>query len=311
MRIMFIAAFAVGCAGQGANTPGNRSGDPMNASSPYSPEVRLWIEASEIGVDCPMTIVDARMARVATSHWRTEADHLLATVACMCDVTDQDGKIGYDTACGHKPAPLAYKEPASKDEARMRAWENRLVGQLRTGVAADKLSRTQPFAIQIKDVRAQVAKTGDLVSKRLREVERTVARIHSDAEAKAACVLEQDLAAVKLALENHERIDLDGEPSTPGRALLAEAEMVVKTNAKPIKSCKKLESDKEYRQLEAQLEKARRDLEVTRANLKYTRAEADCGSKRDDSPTCKMSGRVQQIEEQMRRYERYYGVSAN
>ncbi len=163
----------------------------------------------------------------------------------------------------------------------------------------------------VSNDRAQVAKTGDLVSKRLREVERTVARIHSDAEAKAACVLEEDLAAVKLALENHERIDLDGEPSTPGRALLAEAEMVVKTNAKQIKSCKKLESDKEYRQLEAQLEKARRDLEVTRANLKYTRADADCGSTRDDSPPCKMSGRVRKIEEEMRRYERYYGVSAN
>jgi len=311
MRIMFIAAFAVGCAGQGVKTPGNRSGEPMNASSPYSPEVRLWLEASEIGTDCPMTIVDARMTRVATSHWRTEADHLLSTVACMCDVTDQDGAIGYDTTCGHQPAPLAYKEPASKDEARMRAWENPLVGQLRMGVAADKLSRTQPFAIQIKDVRAQVARTGDLVSKRLREVERTVARIHNDAEAKAACVLEQDLAAVKLALENHERIDLDGESSSPGRALLAEAEIVVKDNKAQIKACKHLEKNREYQTLVAQLEKAQRELEVTRANLKYTRADADCGSKRDESPTCKMSGRVAQIEEQMRRWERYYGVAAN
>jgi hypothetical protein len=309
MRFMVIAVVALGCAGQGSKTTGNR--EAMNSASPFSPDVRLWLEASEIGVDCPMSIAEARTMRVATTHWRTESDHLLAQVACMCDVSDRDGKIEYDAACGHKPAPLAYKEPLSKDEGRIRAWENRLVGQLRTGVTPDKLSRSTAFAVQIKEVREQVAKTGDLVSKRLREVERTVARIHSDADAKAACVLEQDLAAVQLALENHERIDLDGMQSKPGRALLAEAEMVVKTNKAQIKACKQLEKNREYQQLEAKLETARRDLEVTRANLRYTRADADCTSMRDDSPTCKMSTRVQKIEEQMRRFERYYGVSAN
>ena len=125
MRFVFIAAFIAGCAGQGTKAPGNRSGEPLNASSPYSPDVRLWLEASEIGVDCPMGIADARVTRVATTHWRTEADHLLAQVACMCDVNDQDGMISYDNACGHKPEPLAWKEPQSKDEGRMRAWENR------------------------------------------------------------------------------------------------------------------------------------------------------------------------------------------
>jgi hypothetical protein len=311
MRFVYIAALIAGCAGQGTKAPGNRSGEPLNASSPYSPDVRLWLEASEIGVDCPMGIGDARVTRVATTHWRTEADHLLSQVACMCDVTDQDGTIGYDVACGHKPAPLAWKEPQSKDEGRMRAWENRLVGQLRTGVTPDKLSRSTPFAVQIKEIRTEVAKTGDLVSKRLREVERAVGRIRNDAESKAACVLEQDLAAVQLALENHERIDLDGLQSSAGRALLAEAEMVVKTNKSQIKACKQLEKSREYQQLEAQLETARRDLEVIRENLKYTRADADCSSTKDDSPPCRMSGRVQQIEDQMRRFERYYGVSAN
>ena len=215
MRFVVIAALVAGCAGQATKAPGNRSGESLNASSPYSPDVRLWLEASEIGVDCPMGIADARVTRVATTHWRTEADHLLAQVACMCDVSDQDGKISYDVACGHQPAPLAWKEAQSKDESRMRAWENRLVGQLRTGVTPDKLARTTPFAIQIKEVRTQVAKTGDLVSKRLREVERAVGRIHNDADSNAACVLEDDLAAVKLALENHERIDLDGVESSP------------------------------------------------------------------------------------------------
>ena len=309
MRFMVIAVVVAGCAGQGSKTTANREG--MNSASPYSPDVRLWLEASEIGVDCPMSIAEARTMRVATTHWRNESDHLLAQVACMCDVSDKDGVVAYDVACGYKPAPLAYKEPLSKDESRMRAWENRLVGQLRTGVTPDKLSRTTAFAVQIKDVRTQVAKTGDLVSKRLREVERTVARIHADADAKAGCVLEQDLAAVKLALENHERIDLDGLESPPGRALLAEAETVVKTNKAQIKACKNLEKNREYQVLEAQLETAHRDLEVTRANLRYTRADADCTGTRDDSPTCKMSTRVQKIEEQMRRFERYYGVVAN
>lgn len=310
MRFMFVAVVVVaGCAAPKPKATGNRSGASLNSASPYSPEVRLWLEASEIGVDCPMGIAEARMTRVATTHWRTESDHLLAQVACMCDVSDQDGKIGFDVACGYKPAPLAWKEPLSKDEGRMRAWENRLVGQLRTGVTPDKLSRSVAFAVQIKEIRTQVAKTGDLVSKRLREVERAVARIHSDAESKAACVLEQDLAAVKLALENHERIDLDGLNSSPGRALLAEAELVVKTNKAQIKACKQLEKNREYQQLEAKLETARRDLEVTRANLRYTRADADCSSTRDDSPPCKMSTRVQQIEQEMRRVERYYGVA--
>jgi hypothetical protein len=307
MRFVFIAVVVAGCAGQGTKATGNH--EAKNTASPYSPDVRLWLEASEIGVDCPMAITEARSIRVATSHWRTESDHLLSKIACMCDVSDQDGKVGYDVACGYKPAPLAYQEPMSKDEGRMRAWENRLVGQLRTGVTPDKLTRSTPFAMQMKEVRTQVAKTGDLVSKRLREVERTVARIHTDAESNAACVLEQDLAQVKLALENHERIDLDGMESKPGRALLAEAEMVVKTNKAQIKSCKLLEKNREYQVLEAQLETARRDLEVTRANLKYTRNDADCSSTRDDSPPCKMSTRVQKIEEQMRRVERYYGVA--
>ncbi len=309
MRFVFIAAVVAGCAARGPKATGNRSGQALNVSSPYSPDVRLWLEASEIGVDCPMSITEARMTRVATTHWRTEADHLLAAVTCMCDVSDQDGRVGYVVACGHKPAPLAWKEPQSKDESRMRAWENRLVGQVRTGVTPDKLTRSSPFAMQLKEVRAQVAKTGDLVSKRLREVERAVGRIRSDAEAKAACVLEQDLAAVKLALENHERIDLDGMESAPGRALLGEAELVVKSNKAQIKACKQLEKDREYRQLEAQLDTARRDLEVTRTNLKYTHADADCASTRDESPPCRMSSRVQQIEEQMRRFERYYGVA--
>lgn len=310
MRLQLVAILVVaGCAAQGTKATGNRSGAPMNSASPYSPDVRLWLEAAEIGVDCPMSIAEARMTRVATTHWRTESDHLLAQVACMCDVSDRDGVIGFDVACGYKPAPLAWKEPQSKDEGRMRAWENRLVGQLRTGVTPDKISRSVPFVVQIKEVREKVAKTGDLVSKRLREVERAVARIHSDAEAKAACVLEQDLAAVQLALENHERIDFDGLQSAPGRALLAEAELVVKANAPQIKACKKLEKNREYQQLEAQLQIARRDLEVTRENLRYTRADADCSSTRDESPTCKMSMRISQIEEQMRRFERYYGVS--
>ena len=309
MRFLYIAALVAGCAGSGTKATGNRSGEALNSASPYSPEVRLWLEASEIGVDCPMGIAEARTTRVATTHWRTEADHLLAQVACMCDVSDKDGKIDFDVACGYKPAPLAWKEAQSKDEGRMRAWENRLVGQLRTGVTPDKLTRSVAFAVQIKDVRTQVAKTGDLVSKRLREVERTVARIHSDADSKAACVLEDDLAQVKLALENHERIDFDGLESSAGRSLLAEAEMVVKTNKAQIKACKTLAKNREYQQLETQLETARRDLEVTRANLRYTRNDADCSSPRDDSPTCRMSGRVQQIEDQMRRFERYYGVA--
>lgn len=309
MRFMVIAVVVAGCAGHGTKTTGKHAGEPLNAASPYSPDIRLWLEASEIGVDCPMGIAEARTMRVATTHWRSEADHLLAQVACMCDVSDKDGVIGFDIACGYKPAPLAWTDAQSKDEGRMRAWENRLVGQLRTGATPEKLSRSTPFATQIKELRAQVAKTGDLVSKRLREVERTVARIHSDADSKAACVLEQDLAGVKLALENHERIDLDGLASSPGRALLAEAEMVVKTNEKPIKACKNLEKNREYQQLETKLETARRDLEVTRANLRYTRNDADCSSSRDDSPPCKMSSRVQQIEEQMRKFERYYGVA--
>ncbi|MBA3454951.1 MAG: hypothetical protein H0T42_17815 [Deltaproteobacteria bacterium] len=312
MRFTWVAVVVVaGCAAQGTKATGNRSGAgaAMNSASPYSPDVRLWLEASEIGVDCPMGIAEARTTRVATTHWRTESDHLLAQVACMCDVADRDGVISYDVSCGYKPMPLAYKEPQSKDERRMRAWENRLVGQLRTGVTPDKLSRSVPFAVQMKEVRAQVAKSGDLVSKRLREVERAVARMHADAEAKAACVLEDDLASVQLALENHERIDFDGLQSTPGRALLAEAELILKTNAAPIKACKKLEKNREYQQLDAQLKTAQRDLEVTRANLRYTRADADCSSSRDESPTCRMAMRIQQIEEQMRRFERYYGVS--
>ncbi|MDB4961144.1 MAG: hypothetical protein JWP01_1143 [Myxococcales bacterium] len=308
MRFVLLALLAVGCVSKGAKSPANRSGEPLNTASPYSPDVRIWLEASEIGVDCPMSIIDARMTRISTSHWRTESDHLLAAVTCMCDVSDRDGKIDYDVACGYKPAPLAWKQPQSKDEERMRAWENRLVGQLRTGVTPDKLTRSTPFAVQIKEIRAQIAKTGDPDSRRLREVEKTVARIHADADAKAACVLEQDLAAVKLALENHERIDLDGLESAPGRALLAEADLVVKEHKSQIKACKQLEKSREYQALVTQLETARRDLEVTRTNLRYTRSDADCTSTRDDSPPCKMSQRVGQIEDQMRRLERYYGV---
>ncbi len=310
MRFTFIVAIIAGCAGQGTKGSGSRSGE-VNSASPYSPEVRIWLEASDLDVICPMGITEARTTRVATTHWQTEADHLLSQVTCLCDVTDQDGKIGYDLACGHKPAPLAWKEPQSKDEARMRAWENRLVGQIRTGVTPDKLTRTTPFTVQIKQIRAQIAKTGDVVSKRLREVERAVARIRKDSDAKAACVLEDDLAQVQLALENHETIDLGGERSTAGRALLAEAERVVKSHKQQIKACHQLEKNPEYKQLVQQLAIAQRDLEITRGNLKYTRSDADCSSLKDDSPTCKMAGRVRQVEDEMRRLERFYGVPAN
>lgn len=243
MRLIPLLVVLAGCLPQTSGAPvssGASRSRPPNTPT-YAANVVAWLARSETGTDCPMSIVETRQTRWATTKGRGDAEYWLNRVACLCDVVDRGSGFEYDGACGDQPTPSVAKDGVSQEALRMLSWENRLVGRIRDGVPPDKLVRSTPLAAQLKEVRKALAATGAQDSEHWNELQKAVERVRSDVAGDVACLLEEDLLAVKTHLKNHEKLDLGGLKSKPGRELLAEAELLVKPLRARMRGCKMID----------------------------------------------------------------------
>ncbi len=246
MRLAPLLAVLVGCVPQTsrapAPAPSTARARPSNTPT-YAANVLVWLEKAETGADCPMSIVEARQTRWATTKGRGDAEYWLNRVACLCDVVDRGAGLEFD-ACGVDPSPSVARDGASEEALRMLSWENLLVAKIRDGASPDQLVRSTPLAVQLKEVRKTLAETGDPESEHWNELQKAIERVRTDVASDTACLLEEDLVAVKLHLKNHEKLDLGGMKSKAGRQLLAEAEQLVKPLRTRMRACK-LEKERE------------------------------------------------------------------
>jgi hypothetical protein len=283
------------------------------AASPFSPDrpddrvVLGWLDGADRGIDCPMSLTEAR--RFRTSRGGGSQDYLVKRIACLCDVVFQGPSVRWDDACA-RPYPIATRrhdgdEPAALDVQRLVGWEARLVDRIRSGVAPDGLTRLEPLDDQIARIADEVAVTGDLESEHWRRLVAAVEQVRRDARGEYGCLLiEQDVKTVEVELANHERLDLRGAHSVAGRALLAEARGLIKPLRGRIRACKRLEHDPEYQRLQVRLDAARERLASLRLAHGSTRDQAECNSDTDDSSVCRAAKAVWRLEKRMEQKER-------
>lgn len=240
MRLAPLLAVLAGCVPQTSRAPAPTVSTartrPSNTPT-YAANVLAWLEKAESGADCPMSLVEARQTRWATTKGRGDAEYWLNRVACLCDVVDRGSGLEYD-ACGVEPTPSIAKDGASQEALRMLSWENLLVAKIRDGATPDKLVRSTPLSAQLREVRKALAETGDPDSEHWNDLQKAVEQVRTDVASDTACLLEEDLVAVKLHLKNHEKLDLGGLKSKPGRELLAEAELLIKPLRARMRACK-------------------------------------------------------------------------
>ena len=146
MRLAFVVL--AGCAA----APAKPSARPAVGPAPkVSLQVRTWLEASEIGIDCPMSIGEARDLRSIADQREGDVAYVMGHVACLCDVSTRYRDVDFDPSCKLQPMPYHYA-PRSRDEARLLAWHNALVDKVRSGATPVKLARSTPLAKQLREL---------------------------------------------------------------------------------------------------------------------------------------------------------------
>src|SRR5688500_5500300 len=113
MRLVLLAVLALGC-----SIPPSKHRAAIGPEPKFSVQVRTWLEAAEIGIDCPMSIEEARGLRSIAEERDGDVAYVMGRVACLCDVTKRYEELAFDAACRFSPQPHHY-HARSRDEARL------------------------------------------------------------------------------------------------------------------------------------------------------------------------------------------------
>jgi hypothetical protein len=116
-----------------------------------------------------------------------------------------------------------------------------------------------------------------------------------------ACLLAGDLDRLENDVAHHERVDLHGKSSKPGREHIARGKELVAPHRAKMKSCDALEHDPEYQRVDAKLDAALERLRRERRDARATRDQADCNDDNDRSAVCAAAREVQRLERQIAR----------
>ena len=150
MRLVLVAVLALA----GCYVPPSKHRAAVGPEPKFSVQVRTWLEAVDLGIDCPMSLEEARGLRSIAQEREREGDVavVMGHVACLCDVTTRYKTLDFDPTCKLQPQP-AYYHARSRDERRMLEWHNALVDKIRSGTAPDMLSRSTPITKQLKELK--------------------------------------------------------------------------------------------------------------------------------------------------------------
>ncbi len=116
--------------------------------------IRTWLEASEIGIDCPMSVAVARDVRVSSRRHFGDVARVMGDIACLCDVVPAGGRLDYDRTCTREPDRAVMQ---TRDEQRLLAWQHAVVAKVRAGVAPSRLARSTPLRKQLAELHTRTA----------------------------------------------------------------------------------------------------------------------------------------------------------
>ena len=151
-----IVLLTLGCTTSRSPSPPAR---PAVGPEPkFSIQVRTWLEAYEIGIDCPMSIEEARKLRAIAEQREGDVAFVMGRLGCLCDVSMRYEAPDFDSACKLQPMPHHYAA-RSRDEARLLAWHNALVGKVRSGATPKTLSRSTPITKQLRALQKKPRRT--------------------------------------------------------------------------------------------------------------------------------------------------------
>src|SRR5687767_2795520 len=106
MRMFAAAVVLAGCAASKAPKPAGR---PAVGPEPnFSFQVRTWLEAADLGIDCPMSVVEARSLRSIAEERDGDVAFVMGRLACLCDVSTRYRELDFDAKCKLSPQPHHY-----------------------------------------------------------------------------------------------------------------------------------------------------------------------------------------------------------
>jgi hypothetical protein len=283
----------------------------LDPNDEWDRRVAAWLAAAiTSSLDCPMSILEAREV-LAADRRRRSIDQLVENLACLCDVRPFAGQVLYVGACtlqNNQVPPYRYeridRRELAADERQLVAWQHRLAARISGGALPADLLRTSSLDAQLAALADVQAAGGDRSLQTWRDVELGFERLESDAKGGYACLLAGDLDRLEKDLAHHERVDLQGRPSTPGRELVARGKKLVAPHRPKMTACDALERDPEYQQLDAKLDDALERLRRERKDADATRDQANCNGDRDRSALCAAARDVQRLERQIDRIAR-------
>ena len=147
MRFVLLAILASGC-----HLPPSTQRAAVGPEPKFSVQVRTWFEQVDLGIDCPMSLDEAKGLRAIAEESQGDVATVMGRVACMCDVITRYQQLDFDPACRFDPHDVHYYT-RSRDEARLLAWHNALVAKLRAGATPETLARPEQVAKQLEQLK--------------------------------------------------------------------------------------------------------------------------------------------------------------
>ncbi len=323
MLVQSRLALLVACASAAACVPAPRPAAPepvaatpqaLDPADEWDRRIVGWLTAAnELSIDCPMSILEAREVRTAQRRTRA-VDRLVDELACLCDVRLFAGQVLYSGSCtleNNHVRPYRYeradrREPAA-DEQQLVSWQHRIAAKISGGVLPTDLLRTEPLDAQLAALAETQAAGGDRSLETWRDIELSFTRLENDARGSFGCLLAGDLKRLENDLVHHERVDLAGRKSAPGRELLARGKKLVAPLRGKMAACEALERDPQYQRVDARLDVALEHQRRERQLSNVTRDQADCNSERDRSSLCRAAREVQALERQLDQIAKKHG----